>query len=363
MADSATAFLPPSPTKKHRRRRTKLPANLSEAEKDAWRKQNNKLAAQDLRNRRKQYEDDLKSRHDALERENRQLESRTESLEKQQAELQHRLQLFQQCLSAVETEQKDIGNTVNTSKRNEASGSLEPTNAQALAMDTTDDQKKPNSAAMVAPAESAALSPQQSELQRMAPLLMMLLGTILSQPLTTSTSSESITAQEVSSASSTATSQSPSRTKTSTPSINSTPSASGLRRSRRLAKRPSEAVHRPSRSQSPPRPAPQRTATPPTTSSSKLGNSALSPILSGLSLNPAAQDSCPTSTSTSTPQTSVAAGHSTSTKEVSQLLALTLQTHLHSIVEQAARNTVKQEAEDISQDPLQSLQLLLSAAA
>ena len=324
--------LPPSPTKKTRRKRTKVPEELTDDQKDEWRKRNNKEAAQDLRNRRKQYEDDLTARADRLESENRGLELHANRLETEQEMLRQKISLFQQCMSAMESEQSDCNSS--TQPHN---GSLEL--ATAASMDVTDDNdfSKHSTGHHVVVDESAALNPQQSELQRMAPVLILLLGTILSQPLPSSLQAPSpstTTASSSSTASSTAT---PSNPSSSTPSSN-LPDPSGARRSRRLAKRPSEVVH-------PPSPPTGMAAT-----SLASGSSAPADTLSAQSLSPQAlATSC-----LSLNDGSLA---------IPELVMIAIRQHLTTIVAKASLDAIKAEAVDISTDPILSLIPLLSAAA
>lgn len=150
--------LPPPPTKTTRRRRTKVPENLSEAEKEEWRKKNNKLAAQDLRNRKKQYEETLEKQKTELDRENQQLQERARQLEAEQQSLKNRLALMSEVLRQSQNPETNI----------------------TPQMDIDDDE---NSVSFNANTESAALTPQQPDLQRMAPVLLLILGTMLSQPM------------------------------------------------------------------------------------------------------------------------------------------------------------------------------------
>lgn len=333
--------LPPSPTKKTRRKRTKVPDNMTEEQKEEWRKRNNKEAAQDLRNRRKQYEDELTARASRLEEENRALELHASRLESEQASLRQKIDLFHQCMSAIDNEQNE-----SSSSSQPLNGSLEPSHAQATAaMDVTDDNDfgKQSTEHQVVVDESAALNPQQSELQRMAPVLILLLGSILSQPLPSSTQApcqSTTTASSSQTATSTASASNPT---TSTTSSSSPSGPSGVRRSRRLAKRPSEAVHPPSPSVCQP-----ALILPPGNPSTASTAPATTP--SAPSLNPQAL-------ATSLSESSV------DSSAMPQLIMMALQHHLGNIAKQASLNAIKAEAEDCPTDAISSLIPFLSAAA
>jgi hypothetical protein len=331
MADIG-ALLPPSPTKKNRRKRQQVPDNLTSEQKEEWRKRNNKEAAQDLRNRRKQYEDDLTARADRLESENRGLELHASRLESDQEALRQKIGLFQQCMSAMDNEQKE-------------SRSTQPHNVSlelaTAAMDVTDDNdfSKNSPGHHVVVDESAALNPQQSELQRMAPVLILLLGTILSQPQPSSLqapSASTTTASTSSTVSSTAETCNPSSAK---PSSNS-PDQTGIRRSRRLAKRPSEVVHPASPCQ------PAREAA----CESLLAKSVPAVTQSAPSLSPQAlATSCLSQVDGSS--------------AIPELIMVAMRMHLKTIVAKASLEAIKAEAMDIASDPIQSLIPLLAAVA
>ncbi|EDQ86791.1 uncharacterized protein MONBRDRAFT_38264 [Monosiga brevicollis MX1] len=162
---------PAPPLKQERRKRTKPSAGLSKAQLAEWRRDNNRTAAKDLRDRKRQFEEDVSHVVELAEAENAKLAARAQQLEHHHATMRARLGAFMHTFNQV-TKANNNNSNQSSPTSVSTSGGVSPSNfrANVAAPTSSATPSQTTSPTPVSPAEAGPISaPAWRALPALAP--------------------------------------------------------------------------------------------------------------------------------------------------------------------------------------------------